>query len=143
MIDLANIRSEYSKSNLDQLNVHLNPIKQFELWFKEAIDANVNEPNAMNLATVTGDGRPVTRIVLLKGIEKDQFVFFTNYQSDKGKELQRNPACCLNFFWPELERQVRVEGITQKVDSKTSDDYFQSRPIVLVDQYFFLQIFSS
>lgn len=127
MNDIANIRKEYTKANLDITTILKDPIQQFNLWFNEAVTAKVPEPNAMNLATVNG-GRPVSRIVLLKGVENGMFVFYTNYQSSKGKELEQNPACSLTFFWPELERQVRIEGIASRVDTKRSDEYFQSRP---------------
>jgi pyridoxamine 5'-phosphate oxidase len=127
MNDIANIRKEYSKANLDVTTILKDPIQQFNLWFNEAVTAKVPEPNAMNIATING-GRPISRIVLLKGVENGMFVFFTNYQSQKGKELEQNPACSLTFFWPELERQVRVEGIASRIDARRSDEYFQSRP---------------
>ncbi len=125
---MKDLRKEYTKSSLDINSVDVDPIKQFDKWFKEAIDSLVPEPNAMNLATVSGDGRPTSRMVLLKGIEKGRFLFFTNYQSQKGKELEKNPACALNFFWPQLERQVCIEGVATAVDPQESETYFQSRP---------------
>ncbi len=128
MKGLDQLRQEYTKASLDISTIAKNPIIQFENWFKEATDAAVPEPNAMTLSTLSEDGRPSARIVLLKGIEKDQFVFYTNYQSQKGKELDKNPACALTFFWPELERQVRIEGIATRVDESTSENYFRSRP---------------
>ena len=128
MKDLSSMRKEYSKSSLDIQSVHKNPVKQFLQWFDEAVKAEVSEPNAMNLATVSEAGKPSSRIVLLKGAENERFVFYTNYYGQKGKELEANPACALNFFWPELERQIRIEGVAGKVSSKVSDDYFQSRP---------------
>ena len=128
MNDLASIRKEYSKSSLDTKTAAKDPLIQFAHWFQEAIDAKVPEVNAMNLATVNGNGRPASRIVLLKGVEEQKFVFYTNYQSRKGKELDENPACALTFFWPELERQVRIEGVAARIDEKRSEDYFQSRP---------------
>ncbi len=128
MQNLANIRKDYSKATLDVSSVDQNPIIQFEKWFGEALQAEVMEPNAMNLATVNEHGKPSARIVLLKGLENNKFVLYTNYQSKKGKELESNPACALTFFWPELERQVRIEGVTGRVDPKLSDLYFQSRP---------------
>lgn len=127
-INIADIRKEYSRETLDVSTVNTDPIKQFENWFNEAIVAQVAEPNAMNLATLNDQGKPSSRIVLLKGIENHKFLFYTNYQSRKGKELAVNPACALTFFWPDLERQVRVEGVAEKVDVKTSEIYFQSRP---------------
>lgn len=128
MNDLASLRKEYSKAALDAQSVSQDPISQFTKWFEEAEAAKVPEPNAMNLATVNENGRPASRIVLLKGIENYKFVFYTNYQSRKGKELDQNPACSLTFFWPELERQVRVEGVASRIDEKRSEKYFQSRP---------------
>jgi pyridoxamine 5'-phosphate oxidase len=127
MNDLASIRKEYSKTTLDVSTISKDPVKQFDTWFQEAVTAKVPEANAMNLATVSS-GRPASRIVLLKGIEHGKFVFYTNYQSRKGKELDENPACCLTFFWPELERQVRIEGTAARIDAKRSEEYFQSRP---------------
>lgn len=128
MNDLSLLRNEYSRATLDTQSVLQDPIRQFTKWFDEAIRANVPEPNAMNLATVNENGRPASRIVLLKGIENNMFIFFTNYQSRKGKELEQNPACALTFFWPELERQIRIEGIALRIDEKRSEQYFQSRP---------------
>ena len=128
MQNIANIRKDYRKATLDVSNVGDDPVKQFEKWFGEALSADVMEPNAMNLATVNDEGKPSSRIVLLKGLENKRFVFYTNYQSKKGKELENNPACALTFFWPELERQVRIEGVASRVEPSLSDVYFQSRP---------------
>jgi pyridoxamine 5'-phosphate oxidase len=128
MKSLSEIRTEYTRASLDVKDVDVNPIMQFNKWFKEAMDASVLEPNAMNLATLSEKGRPTSRIVLLKGIENGCFVFFTNYQSQKGRELALSPACALNFFWPELERQVRIEGVAARILPEESDKYFQSRP---------------
>lgn len=128
MEGLADLRKDYSKASLDVETVNPNPIIQFEKWFTEAVEEKVPEPNAMCLATISESGRPSSRIVLLKGIQNNQFVFYTNYQSQKGKELEAHPECALTFFWPELERQVRIEGIAQRGDVKSADDYFQSRP---------------
>jgi len=128
MQNIANIRKDYRKATLDVSNVDEDPIKQFEKWFGEALSADVMEPNAMNLATVNDQGKPSSRIVLLKGLENKRFVFYTNYQSKKGRELENNPACALTFFWPELERQVRIEGVASRVEPSLSDVYFQSRP---------------
>jgi pyridoxamine 5'-phosphate oxidase len=125
---MKDLRKEYSKSTLDSESVDPDPIAQFGRWFTEAVKAKVPEPNAMNLATISEDGRPSSRIVLLKGVEGGRFLFYTNYQSQKGKELEKNPACALNFFWPDLERQIRIEGIVQRLDDTTSEKYFQSRP---------------
>lgn len=128
MQNLADIRKEYAKASLDISIVDKDPIRQFEAWFREAMAAEVEEPNAMHLATVNSDGRPSGRIVLLKGVEENMFIFYTNYQSKKGLEIEQNPACALTFFWPPLERQVRIEGIAFRVDSEVSDAYFKSRP---------------
>ncbi|MFM8833605.1 MAG: pyridoxamine 5'-phosphate oxidase [Cytophagales bacterium] len=127
-MELADIRKEYSLKSLDSKGVLPNPMRQFETWMQEAIAAQVNEPNAMTLATVTPDGRPSARIVLLKGIDDNQFIFYTNLQSQKGRELDANPACALTFFWPELERQVRIEGVATRVHEATAEKYFQGRP---------------
>jgi pyridoxamine 5'-phosphate oxidase len=129
MHKLEDIRKEYTKTSLDVTNVSADPIEQFNNWFGEAVTAEVPEPNAMSLATVGAGLRPSCRIVLLKGIEHNQFVFYTNYQSHKGKELDANPFCALTFFWPELERQVRIEGTVTRVEDFRSEAYFQSRPI--------------
>jgi len=125
---LSDIRRDYSKMTLDTNAVNKDPIAQFEKWFQEAMTSNIPEPNALTLSTVSEDGRPSGRIVLLKGVEMGKFVFYSNYQSQKGKELEKNPACGLTFFWPELERQVRIEGIASRADSVSSEKYFQSRP---------------
>ena len=128
MISLENLRSEYSKASLDTKTIAPEPIAQFEKWFSEAQEAKVPEVNAMNLATVSKAGRPSSRIVLLKGVENGCFLFYSNYQSTKGKELDENAACALNFFWPELERQVRIEGVAERISEAKSILYFQSRP---------------
>ena len=128
MISISELRKEYSKETLDINSISKDPIHQFEIWFNEAVKAEVAEPNAMTLSTVNEAGRPSARIVLLKGIEKSKFLFYTNHQSQKGKELESNPACALTFCWPELERQVRIEGISNRVDTSIAEKYFQSRP---------------
>lgn len=129
MQNIANIRKDYRLATLDISTVDANPIRQFEKWFGEVLNSEVMEPNAMHLATVNEQGRPSGRVVLLKGLEQSHFIFYTNYQSKKGQELEKNPACALTFFWPELERQVRVEGMVSRVDPALSDEYFQSRPL--------------
>lgn len=116
------------KGKLDIDLAASNPIDQFTTWFNEAITAKVMEPNALTLSTVSERGRPAARIVLLKGVEDGKFIFFTNYQSRKGRELEKNPACALTFFWPELERQVRIEGLCERISAHASEVYFQSRP---------------
>lgn len=128
MSSIAEIRKDYTKATLDQTEVSKNPIAQFEKWFDEAIKSKALEPNAMTLSTITEVGKPSARIVLLKGVENSSFLFYTNYHSQKGKELDANPACALTFFWPELERQVRIEGVCTRVSEATSDAYFKSRP---------------
>ncbi|MBS1488678.1 MAG: pyridoxamine 5'-phosphate oxidase [Bacteroidetes bacterium] len=128
MTPITDIRKDYSKSSLDISSIDADPMRQFGKWFEEAVAANHPEPNALTLSTVSADGRPSARIVLLKGIENKKFIFYTNYQSQKGKELDNNPACALTFFWPALERQVRVEGIVGRCSEETSLTYFQSRP---------------
>lgn len=128
MKGLAELRSDYTKAKLDKRSVDKDPFAQFNKWFKEAVESEALEPNAMNLATLSEGGRPSSRIVLLKGVAGGQFQFYTNYQSQKGKELDHNPACALNFFWPELERQVRIEGVATRLSGESSDEYFQSRP---------------
>ena len=128
MQDLAQIRKEYSLSALDEKSISASPFEQFEKWFNEAVSAKVLEPNAMNLATITENNRPSSRIVLLKGFSEKGFSFYTNYQSAKGRELEQTPFCALNFFWPELERQIRIEGNVDRVSKEQSDEYFGSRP---------------
>jgi len=126
--DLSGIRKDYRLQSLLEKDVDANAMKQFEIWWHQAIKSEIDEPNAMTLATSTIAGQPSARIVLLKGIEPNGFVFFTNYNSRKGKQIQDNPKVSLVFFWKELERQVRVEGTIIKVDASASDEYFSSRP---------------
>ncbi|MCS6974158.1 MAG: pyridoxamine 5'-phosphate oxidase [Cyclobacteriaceae bacterium] len=126
--DIALLRREYSGRPLEPSMMHHDPIQQFEKWFDEALKAEVLEANAMTLATVSESGRPSLRVVLLKGVEGGKFVFYTNYQSAKGRELLKNPYCALNFFWPELERQVRIEGIAVRVNEERATAYFKLRP---------------
>ncbi|MBX2945412.1 MAG: pyridoxamine 5'-phosphate oxidase [Cyclobacteriaceae bacterium] len=128
MSSISNIRTEYTKATLDVDSVHPHPIEQFSIWFNEALAAKLPEPTAMHLATVNEHGNPSSRIVLLKGVEDSKFVFYTNYQSHKGKHLDNHPACALTFFWPELERQVRIEGTVSRIEAERSDEYFKSRP---------------
>lgn len=126
---LQNLRQDYKSASLDESDVDQDPIVQFQKWFQHAVDAQIYEPNVMTLATADKAGRPDARIVLLKGVDGEGFRFFTNYLSTKGKELKRNPYAALVFFWPELERQVRVEGTVEKLDKETSEAYFNTRPI--------------
>lgn len=125
---LADLRKDYSKKHLDFNQVVDNPIDQFRNWFEEAKNSEVPEPNAMTLATATPEGIPSARIVLLKAINESGFIFYTNYKSQKGKELAKNPHAAVVFLWHELERQVRIEGVIKKVSRKNSVAYFQSRP---------------
>lgn len=127
-MDLHNIREEYAQQTLSVKQCDDNPLKQFEKWLTEAIETKVNEPTAMNLATVNAEGLPSSRVVLLKELNTTGFVFFTNYHSQKGNALRAHPFAALNFFWPELERQVRVEGRVELLDEQASDEYFASRP---------------
>ncbi|HUH58983.1 MAG TPA: pyridoxamine 5'-phosphate oxidase [Candidimonas sp.] len=128
-MSIADIRQKYEKFELLEMSLANTPTEQFTLWFGDALKAEVPEPNAMTLATTTLAGRPAARIVLLKGFDDKGFVFFTNYQSRKGQELEQNPYASLLFFWPQLERQVRLEGRIEKVTAAESDVYFQSRPL--------------
>lgn len=125
---IENLRQEYRSASLTEKEVAADPISQFAKWFAEALDGGLYEPNAMTLATATHDGKPSARTMLLKGFDKTGFTFYTNYLSRKGKEISKNPAACIVFFWPELERQVRIEGTLEKVSKEESEKYFQSRP---------------
>lgn len=125
---IADIRTDYKQRSLNEVDIDNDAIKQFENWWEEAIHSKIDEVNAMTLATATSTGLPSARIVLLKGFDEKGFIFFTNYNSDKGKEIAANPHVALLFFWKELERQVRIEGTIEKVSAKESDDYFASRP---------------
>lgn len=128
MNDISAIRKEYKLKALDESDVHADPVTQFRLWWTEAIDSSIEEVNAMTLATADENGKPSARILLLKGYDEKGFIFFTNYQSHKATDLETNPQASLVFFWKELERQVRVEGVTEKISAADSDAYFQSRP---------------
>lgn len=125
---IENLRQDYRAAQLNESDVDKNPIKQFDKWFKEAIAAQMFEPNVMTLATVDKANRPNARIVLLKGFDENGFSFYTNYLSTKGKELKKNPYACLVFFWAGLERQVRIEGKVEKLSKEASEKYFHSRP---------------
>jgi pyridoxamine 5'-phosphate oxidase len=129
MTALADLRKTYSLGSLDIADVEASPFRQFDLWFAQALDAQLPEPNAMTLATVDASGRPSARIVLIKGVDERGFVFFTNYESRKGRELAANPYASLLFYWIELERQVRIEGKVVKTGPDESDRYFESRPL--------------
>ncbi len=127
-IDIAGIRKDYMLAELNEDLAGNDPVLFFKQWFGEAEAAQITEINAMTLATVDDQNRPHSRIVLLKGLEEGGFVFFTNYDSDKGLEIKSNPNVALTFFWKELERQVRIEGIAAKIPETDSDIYFHSRP---------------
>lgn len=128
MSTIAAIRTEYRQRSLSEKDVQADPIAQFGKWWEEAVSAQIEEVNAMTLATASVDGLPAARIVLLKEFDTRGFVFFTNYESFKGQQLLENPRACLVFFWKELERQVRITGLVEKVPAAESDAYFNSRP---------------
>lgn len=125
---IAGMRKVYQLQSLSENDVNADPIKQFENWWQQALQAKALEPNAMTLATCGASGKPSARIVLLKAIKENGFVFFTNYESRKAREIGENPAAALVFFWKELERQIRVEGCLHKTSSAESDEYFSVRP---------------
>lgn len=125
---LEDLRESYKRGKLDESHCHPNPMVQFQTWMKEARDSKLKEPNAMNLSTVSADGRPSGRVVLLKEITANGFLFYTNYTSRKGQEIEANPHVSLTFYWAELERQVRVEGSVSRVDRAKSEKYFNGRP---------------
>ncbi len=127
-MDLTDQRTEYEQGRLDETSVAADPLAQFHLWYQAAVDASVPEPNAMTLATAN-DGQPSARIVLLKGVDERGFVFFTDYRSQKGSELDGNPRAALVFFWQPLERQVRVTGSVARVARSETEAYFDSRPV--------------
>lgn len=125
---IESLREDYKKNSLDEKDLREDPFLQFEQWFEEARNAGIYEPNAMNLATADITGRPSSRIVLLKGFNATGFIFYTNYSSKKGQQLLENPWAALNFFWPELERQVRIEGKIVMTSAEESSAYFSKRP---------------
>ena len=126
---LAAMRTDYAQSSLSETDVLADPVAQFQKWFAEAVKAQVVEPNAMDLATVSPDGKPSSRIVLIKQFDERGFTWYTNYHSDKGRQLEHNPHAALLFFWRELERQVRIEGTVVKTSAAESDEYFNVRPV--------------
>jgi pyridoxamine 5'-phosphate oxidase len=128
MSSIADIRRDYSLKTLNETEVTENPFQQFADWWQQAIESEIDEVNAMTLATASLEGVPSARIVLLKGYDEKGFVFYTNYESAKGQELAENPRASLLFFWKELERQVRITGLVEKVSATESDEYFLSRP---------------
>ena len=127
-MNLADIRKDYKLASLDVGDVAASPFTQFDAWFSEALKAELPEPNAMTLATCDAAGRPSARVVLIKGFDERGMVFFTNYQSHKGQDLAANNRAALLFFWPELERQIRIEGRVETISAADSDEYYQSRP---------------
>jgi pyridoxamine 5'-phosphate oxidase len=127
--DLAQMRRSYEQAALDESHVLPDPLAQFQKWFDEAVHAKALEPNAMTLATVGAQGRPSTRVVLLKGLDARGLCWYTNYESRKGLELAQNPFGALQFFWPELERVVRVEGRVEQMSAAESDQYYRTRPL--------------
>lgn len=127
--EIAQLRKSYERDELDETASAADPLRQFEHWFQQALNAELPEPNAMTVATVAADGRPSTRVVLIKGYDARGIVWYTNYDSRKGRELAGNPFAALQFHWVELERVVRIEGRVEKVSAEESDTYFQSRPL--------------
>lgn len=129
-MSIADIRKDYSRASLSEVDTLPNPIEQFSKWFGEAITAQVPEANAMSVSTVNAQGRPSSRILLIKDVDQRGFTFFTNYNSRKGNELSQNPHAALLFYWIELERQVRIEGRVERISDEESDTYFHSRPLM-------------
>ena len=127
-MDIKNLRLNYKKSTIDFKNLAKNPIQYFMNWFEDALKVNKQEANACVLSSVSSDNCPSSRVVLLKGVNENGFTFFTNYKSSKAKDIDANPNVALNFYWPELERQVRIVGIAKKITINDSDTYFKSRP---------------
>lgn len=125
---LDSIRLEYTLATLNEEDLDVSPFTQFKNWFQQALHAEITEVNAMTLSTIDAEGQPHGRIVLLKGLENNQFIFFTNYNSTKGKDIEHNAKASLLFFWKELQRQVRIEGVLEKIPEQESTRYFQSRP---------------
>jgi pyridoxamine 5'-phosphate oxidase len=126
---IADIRTDYRMKSLQESDAVLDPFAQFGHWWLEAVESKIDEVNAMTLATASANGFPSARIVLLKGYDRNGFVFFTNYNSQKGQDIAANPKACLLFFWKELERQVRIDGSIEKISAADSEEYFQSRPV--------------
>jgi len=128
-MSISDIRQEYASAELVEEHAAAEPFRQFARWFDDALRADLPLPNAMTLATATSAGRPSARVVLLKGVDADGFVFYTNYESRKARELAVNPYASLVFLWTPMERQVRIEGAVEKVSAEESDEYFDSRPL--------------
>ena len=127
-MDLSDLRISYTKDSFSESDLLESPFDQFEKWFSEALKSKVDEPNAMSLATISPDGKPRTRIVLLKDFSRDGLIFYTNYESAKAKGMEVNKAVSVNFVWHPLQRQINIQGLTEKVDPKVSKLYFHSRP---------------
>ena len=127
-MDLNNLRLNYKKSSIDFKNLEDNPISFFLKWFDDALKVNKDEANACVLSTVSVENKPSSRVVLLKSVNEKGFTFFTNYKSNKSLDIQNNPNVSLNFYWPELERQVRITGVAEQISPKDSDEYFKNRP---------------
>ena len=128
MSTIADIRRDYILKSFLEADAKADAIEQFSNWWQDAVNSEIDEVNALTLCTASADGKPSGRIVLLKGYDAEGFAFFTNYDSNKGKELESNPQACMVFFWKELERQIRIEGTVEKIIAEESDDYFFSRP---------------
>lgn len=128
-MNIADLRQEYMRAGLSEAQADADPLRQFERWFEDALRAKLPLPNAMTLATVTPEGAPSARIVLLKGVEQGAFLFYTNYLSRKGQELARRASACLVFLWSDLERQARIDGVVEKVTVAESDSYYATRPL--------------
>lgn len=128
-MNIADLRKEYMQGSLNETLVPKSPFDLFQQWFEQALQAELPEPNAMTVCTVSPEGKPSARILLIKGFDETGFVFFTNYNSRKGAELENNPNAALLFYWPELERQVRIEGVVTKISSQESENYYNSRPL--------------
>ncbi|MES2850406.1 MAG: pyridoxamine 5'-phosphate oxidase [Bacteroidota bacterium] len=129
MHKIADIRKDYKLKSFTEADANANALKQFATWWEDAVKSEIDEINALTLATATKEGKPSARIVLLKGFDEKGFVFFTNYESNKGKLMGENPQASMVFFWKELERQIRIEGVIEKVSAAESDEYFFSRPV--------------
>ena len=126
--DISQLRQEYSSHELEESMVNSDPLEQFKIWFYEALEAKLTEPNAFILSTIDGSGFPASRTLLVKEITESGFIFYSNYQSDKAKEIQENPNAGMTFLWLELQRQVRIKGVVSKIPRDKSEKYFQSRP---------------
>jgi len=125
---IAKLREDFTKGTLDESHVNKDPSLQFRLWLQQAVSSEIPEVQAMNLATVSAEGKPSSRIVYLREFENNNYSFYTNYKSKKSKDLQTHPNACITFFWPELERQIRIEGVVEKASKEQSDNYYNARP---------------